>query len=243
MKIIRILAALGLAVPVIALAVALPIAGPASAEGEKLPQTLHFTSDVPTGIVAFARYGAAVTAESSSGLPVTLSVEPGNPVCSVGPEPPFIHGNVGIGHAGTCTVYADQAGDDQYAPAERIEMSFEVGRVPTGLFAAKASKGALGLTPTTFRAALRYDGWFGPNEATLPFPGQLVTFSVAGKTMCSATTVYVQDDTVFGEFFGSAIATCKAPIGLANALKQSTYTATFAGTPDYLPSTATGVLK
>jgi hypothetical protein len=237
-KLIRLLAVLGLAAPVIALAVA----APADADGEKLPQTLHFTSDVPTGVtvVRDSRYYITVTAESSSGLPVEISIDPGTPACALTGIPPgFVYGNVAPAHAGTCTVFADQAGNDEYAPAERISMTFEIGAEPTYLTAAKASKGALGLTPTTFRASLETGGWFGPGWGLQPFEGEPVSFSVGGKKLCTATTVHVDD----GSFFGAATATCKAVIGPAAALKYSTYTATYAGRQDYLPSTATGVLK
>jgi hypothetical protein len=46
-----------------------------------------------------------------------------------------------------------------------------------------------------------------------------------------------------GTFPGSAVATCKATIGLSAALKYKSYTATYAGSQDYKPSTATGVLQ
>lgn len=215
---------------------------PAAADDvPKVPQTLQFTSDVPSGVsvVHDSRYFITVTAESTSGLPVEISTDPNTPACAGSGLGGFIYGNIIPVHAGTCTVFADQAGDDQYAPAERISMTFEIAPEPTYLTAAKASKGALGLTPTTFRASLETGGWFGPSWGLHPFLGQQVSFSVGGKKMCTATTVHVDD----GTFFGAATATCKATIGLTAALKYSSYTATFAGTQDYLPSTASGVLK
>jgi hypothetical protein len=206
---------------------------------DKLPQTLHFTTDAPTDAVVFNRYGAVVLADSSSGLPVTISADPNTPACVADSGPVFIYGNVTLLHGGPCTIYADQPGDDQYAPAERISMTFQVVREETGLTAAKASKGLLGLNPTTFRATLERNAWFGPGYGTQPFVGEPVTFSVGGKKMCTATTVAVAD----GTFFGSAVATCKKAIGVAAALKYKTYTASYAGSQDYKPVTATGVLK
>lgn len=225
----------------LALAAALvSVAVPAHADPEKVPQTLHFTSEAPTDAVVGHRYNYAVTAESSSGLPVELTADPSTPACAVSPLPPFIYGNVVPVHAGTCTVFADQPGDAEYAAAERISLTFEIARELTVLEAKKATKGLLGLSGTTFSANLRYQGWFGPSYGALfPYTGQVVTFSVGGKKICTGTTKAVDD----GSFFGAAIATCKAPVGVNAALTKSTYTASFAGAPDYLPSTAVGQLR
>lgn len=206
----------------------------------KKPQTLHFTSEPVTGAKFNDRYGWAVTAESSSGLPVTLSTDEGSPVCQVSPFPPFIYGNVSGLHAGTCTIYANQAGNDEYLPAPQISTSFLLAREDTTLTAAKASKGVVGLSGTTFSASLHYIGWFGPGYgAEFPYPGQTVKFYVGGKLICSAVTVQKDD----GTFFGGGVATCKAPIGVQAALKCNSYTAVYGGSQDYLPSTAVGKLQ
>lgn len=219
---------------------AFAVPGPAAADdGVKQPQTLHFTNEAPTDAVVFDRYGAVVLAESSSGLPVTISADPNTPACFADSGPVFIYGNVSLNHGGPCTIFADQPGDDTYAPAQRISMTFEIARADTYSAAAKASKGLAGLSPTTFRATLDRDGWFGPGQGIMPFVGAPITFSVGGKKMCTATTVQVDD----GSFWGVALATCKATIGLPAALKYKSYTASFAGTQDYKPSTATAVLQ
>jgi len=212
---------------------------PAVAE-EKLPQTLHFTSEPPTDAIVGYRYGYTVTAESSSGLPVVLSADPATPACFASSQPPFIYGNVSANRGGPCTVFADQPGNEEYAPAQRISMTFEIARELTTLDAARATKGLLGISGTTFSANLHRRGWFGPGYGSMfAFTDQEVTFSVGGKKMCSAVTRYVDD----GTFFGGAVATCKAPIGVSAALSQKSYTATFAGTENYLPAVATGVLR
>lgn len=213
--------------------------GPAVADVEKQPQTLHFTTEPPTDAVVFYRYNAVVLAESSSGLPVTISADPNTPACFADSGPVFIYGNVVLLHGGTCTIFADQPGNDEFAPAERITMTFEIAREETELVAAKASKGLLGLSPTTFKANLSRNAWFGPGQGFQPFVDELVTFSVAGKKVCSAKTVHVDD----GSFFGAAVATCKASIGLGAALSAKSYTASYAGNQDYKPASATGVLK
>ncbi len=215
------------------------LAAPANAE-EKLPQTLRFTSEAPTDAIVGYRYHYAVTAESSSGLPVELSADPSTPACGVSPSPPFIYGNVIALHGGTCRVFADQPGNDEYAPAERIVMTFEIARELTTLDAARATKGILGLSATTFSANLHRRGWFGPGYGALfGYGDQQVSFFVGGRKVCTATTVPVDD----GTFYGGAIATCKAPIGVSAALTQRTYEARFAGNQDYLPVTAVGVLR
>lgn len=206
----------------------------------KKPQTLHFTLPPISDAIVGYRYGYAVTAESSSGLPVTLTGDPGAPVCSVGSEPPFIYGNVSALHAGTCNVYANQPGNDEFLPAQQIVYSFQIGRESTDLVAYKASKGVLGISGTTFKADLHYTGWFGPGYgAQFAYPGQTVKFYVGGKLICSAVTVQMDD----GTFFGGGIATCKAPIGVQAALKYNTYTAVYGGSQDYLPATAIGKLQ
>jgi hypothetical protein len=204
------------------------------------PQTLHFTSDPPTDAIVGYRYNYVVTAESSSGLPVVLSADPATPACTVSPEPPFIYGNVIADHAGPCTVFADQPGDATYAPAPRISMTFQIGKESTTLAPKTANKGLLGLTPTTFKAGLTYTGWFGPGHgAQFPYVGQEVTFSVGGKPVCTATTVAADD----GSMFGTGLATCKATLGLAAALRYNTYTVSYGGSADYAGSTATGKLQ
>jgi hypothetical protein len=234
-RVVSALAALGLVLGVVA-----TTAAPGAADSPpKQSQTLHFTSEPPTDAVVYYRWGYVVTAESSSGLPVQLSVDPGTPACTVDSGPTVPYGNLAAVHAGTCTVFADQPGNDEYLPAERISMTFEISRQSTVLEPKVASKGLLGLTPTTFRANLLVLSWWGPQQAWLPDGGRLVTFSVGGKRVCSATTVYRNDP---HEFFGTAFATCRAIIGLAAARKYSTYTADFAGDRDELPTTATGKL-
>ena len=216
------------------------VAAPAGADDSgRKPQTLHFTSEPPAPAFVYWRYGYNVTAESTSGLPVVLSADPATPSCRVSGPPSYPYGNVSVGTAGPCTVFADQPGNDEYAPAERITMTFEVSRELSILRPEKASKGVLGLTPTTFRARLDIRSWWGMDQGWFPHPGATVTFSVGGKDVCSATTVMVYDNA----WYGSAIATCKATIGLLTARKNTSYQADFAGDEDFMPTTATGVLQ
>lgn len=207
----------------------------------KKAQTLRFTVLPPDDAVVYARYNYEIEAVSTSGLPVTLTSDPATPACHISPfggGP--IYGNLSTDQAGTCRIFADQPGNEEYLPAEQISYTFQVGRELTTLVASPASKGLLGLSGTTFKADLHYRGWFGPSYgAGFPYVDQKISFYVGGKLMCSATTVLGKDDYLFG----GGIATCKVPIGVQAALKYHSYTAVYEGSRDYLPSTAIGKLQ
>ena len=207
----------------------------------KRSQTLHFTTEPPVDAIVAFRYNYEVDAASSSGLPVTLTSDPSTPACHISPfSGGPIYGDVVASHAGTCRIFADQPGNDEYSAAERITMTFQIARELTTLDAAKASKGLLGISGTTFSADLHRRGWFGPSYgAMFAFPGQTVKFYVGGKLICSAVT-QLKDD---GTFFRGGVATCKAPIGVQAALKYNSYTAVYEGEQDSLPSTAVGKLQ
>ena len=208
----------------------------------KSPQTLSFTSTPPSGADWFfgdfhGSVGYVAQAVSTSGLPVAYSVDPSSAeicrIAGVFQENP-IHGSgaaILFDAAGTCTINADQAGDDAYLPAERSSQSFVIERVPTWLSAARVSKGVLGLTPSTFTATLSvpYEAG-GPGWGLEGLPGQPIDFSVAGKRVCTATTD------------ADGAATCTATVGIVNALLQSSYTATYGGSADYLGAAAQGKL-
>jgi hypothetical protein len=186
------------------------------------PQSIEFTSTPPD----HATYGGAAYDVSAVAVPSGLTpvvFTSGMPrVCQVsGSTVTF----VGVG---TCLVRASQAGDNTYEAARVVTQSFDVGRAGTTIDPSAASKGVLGLTATTFTATLvRSDS---PAGVPRVLAGETLTFVVGGKTMCSATT----------DIHG--VATCSAPIGLVSALTQKTYTATFAGSGVYEPSSSTGTL-
>lgn len=212
-----------------------------AADGQQT-QTISFTTTPPVGADWFfgdfhGSPGYVAHAVATSGLTVTYSLAPASVgVCRLGSvledNPVFGDGVVvELLAAGTCTINADQAGDDQYLPAERASQSFEIAKVTTWLSAAKAVKGVLGLTQSRFSATLTvpYEAG-GAGWGLEGYPGQVVTFSVAGKKVCAATTN------------ADGVATCVGVIGLASALSQSSYTATYAGDADYLGATAQGKL-
>lgn len=218
---------------------------PATAAPGRLTQSITFTSAAPTDAVInrTSNLGDYVpTARATSGLPVTLSVDPASTGCTGSPgvigqsDPGAI--TVRWTAAGTCIVHADQGGNSRYLTAPRVTQKFVISRESVTLTLEPASKGLIGLTPTTFRAALRHETRFGPGFLTVGYPEQTITFSVGGKVLCSATTV------AQGDLFDStAVASCQAPVGLVNALVTKSYVASYAGNSYSLPASATGKLK
>lgn len=88
-------------------------------------QTISFQSAPPATAVADGP-AYTVVATASSGLPVSLST-PSSNVCRVSGS------TVSLVGAGTCTVEADQAGDERYAPAPRAQQAFAVLKAVAGL--------------------------------------------------------------------------------------------------------------
>lgn len=212
-------------------------------------QSVEFTSTAPVGLVWSSRANSLgdyrPTATSTSGLPVHFSVDPASTGCSGGPGLPGPDGQGrftvwAAAQPGTCIVHADQPGDEEFRPAARQTQTFEVLREQVFLGGSKVGKGLLGLIPTTFRAELQRIGDFGPGWTFVGYPGQTLTFSVAGKVMCSGVTVEQIGD---APFESTAVATCKATIGLATALSATSYTVTYAGNTLSLGATATGKLS
>ena len=116
-------------------------------------QTLTFTSTPPSGAtVGGAPY--TVTATATSGLPVTLAIDPtSTSVCTLtGSTVTFI----GVG---TCTINADQPGNPNYLSATRVQQSITVGApmaVPTlSPWTLLTLAGLLGLLATGWRRASR----------------------------------------------------------------------------------------
>lgn len=213
---------------------------PASAlPGEDAPQTLFFTTEAPVG-ATWGRFPYFVEAKSTTGADAFISVDPSSTGCT-GPAPGEAErGMVAVSfpRPGSCIIHADEPGGVGLAPAPQITQAFEVGRLNSYVTTTKASKGLVGLTPTTFRAELDVDTFFGPGTIISGYRDAAITFAIAGRTMCSAKTVVVPSD---NPFVVKVLATCKATIGLGNALRSS-YTASFAGDDLYLPDSATGKL-
>jgi hypothetical protein len=196
----------------------------------KSSQTISFTSAAPSNAIVFEG-PYFVSATATSGLPVSFSVDPSSAgVCSVLPGPGG-SGAVSFDAVGTCTINADQAGDDQYLAADRVSQSFVIHKTPTSLSAQKACRCLLGLTPTTFKATLSWTHPMGPGRVTEGLPGQPVAMYVGGKVVCTAVT----DST--------GLATCKATLGLGAGLTATNYTAVYAGTDRFEAATDTAAIQ
>ncbi len=105
---------------------------PATSAHAQLPigrgsQLITFSSGTPDAAVVGGGYVPAAVG-GGSGLPVTISVDPSANTCTVGTD-----ATVSFVHAGTCTVLADQAGDDDWESAEQAQQVVTVGRRPAGL--------------------------------------------------------------------------------------------------------------
>jgi hypothetical protein len=87
-------------------------------------QSVSFTSTAPSD----AAYGGTydVSASATSGLPVTLSIDPSttNGACTLS------GGAVSFDAVGTCVIDANQGGDISYAPAPQQQQSFSVAQAP-----------------------------------------------------------------------------------------------------------------
>lgn len=84
-------------------------------------QTITFTTAAPSPALVGGTYSVAATA--SSGLAVTLTVDPAAAgICTIA------GGTLSLTGAGTCTVNADQPGNANIAAAPRVQQSFAVTR-------------------------------------------------------------------------------------------------------------------
>ena len=137
------------------------------------PQTIVFTSASPANaIVAGTSYAATATA--TSGLPVTLSIDDTSAtVCEIE------NGMVSFIGAGTCTIDANQPGDQTYAPASETQQSFPVSpadgsTAQTITFSTAAPVDATVVGPAYFPAA----------SATSSLP-VILTVDGASATVCA----------------------------------------------------------
>lgn len=230
-RLLGVLVALGLVAALGALTPS-PAQGRALAAAASQTQTIQFTSTPPSGkdwLTSQSHYFPPYVAQAtaSSGLPVAYSIAPASAgVCSIRQvfhdDPTWGSGAwIDFRGAGTCTVQADQPGNDDYLPAPRTTQSFQLEKVETFLSKVRARKGTPGKTPAAFSATLAT--WAPTSSFTVgiePFLGQVVTFSVAGRPVCSGTTA------------ADGVATCQAVLPRSDLLKLR-FTATYAGTANY----------
>lgn len=84
------------------------------------PQTIGFTTAAPQNAQVNG-LGYVPGATASSGLPVTLTIDPASSTVCV-----ISNGIVSYLGAGTCTIDANQSGNATYAPAPQVQQSFGV---------------------------------------------------------------------------------------------------------------------
>ena len=88
-------------------------------------QSVSFLSSAPSGAIVGDTY--APSAAATSGLTPVISVDPSSlGACSIDDS-----GVVTLLAAGTCTLDADQAGNDTFNPAPQVQQSFTVNPAPT----------------------------------------------------------------------------------------------------------------
>ena len=110
-------------------------------------QTTRFLSAAPTDAV-FGGPTYTPSASATSGLPVTLTIDPSAaPVCSMSA------GTVSYSGAGTCTIDANQAGSDAFLAAPQVQQSFLVD---------KATPSAPTITNIPGSGAAEVEGDFNP---------------------------------------------------------------------------------
>lgn len=211
----------------VAFALALLSAPPAVAAPTQ-PQTVTFTSTAPEGADWFGTgYGAfdyIASASASSGLPVTYSIDPASAnVCRIYGEIGSQSGvYVGFLGPGTCTIHADQAGNDEYLPADQASQSFVLDRVKPTLAVLKQTNWPG--RKRTFRATMvvpvAWNHWGYLED-------QVITFFVGGRPVCSGTTS------------GNGVATCTATLTVLEQLRHA-FVASYAGDPLYKPVSRNG---
>ena len=92
------------------------VGAPAGFVVSQAPQTVEFTSAPPSPALVGGTYNP--TASASSGLPVSLSIDPSaSSVCSMSGS------TVSFNSTGSCVVDANQAGDTDYASAAQVQQS------------------------------------------------------------------------------------------------------------------------
>ena len=87
----------------------------------KAPQTISFTSTIPTSIVGGVTY--TPTATASSGLTVSFAITAGSPaVCELS------GGVVTVKQSGTCTIQATQSGNSNFLAATAVTQTFDAAK-------------------------------------------------------------------------------------------------------------------
>ena len=125
-------------------------------------------------------YDYRASASASSGLPVTHSIDPASAgVCQISQNDPPEPATVGINFAGpgSCTLHANQTGNQNYLPAPQATQSFVLDKVQPKLTVLRKTS-----APGRQRILPRHADGARPRQQLLlgqfGYPGQLLTFAV-----------------------------------------------------------------
>jgi hypothetical protein len=191
-------------------------------------QSISFLSTPPGGVVVGGG-PYVLSASASSGLPITYSTSAGSAdVCHL------VNGAVWFVGAGTCRIYADQAGDAVYLAAPQAQQWFTVNLVPqTIVFTSTApSSATVGDPPYTVSAAA--GSGLPVVFSADPSSAAVCTVSGASVVVVGAGTCVV-DASQFGNLTYAAAQVQQSFTVAGGAPSQSVQTIQFGSVP---PSTA-----
>jgi len=156
----------------------------------EIPQTITF-NQTPTETITDS--GDTASATASSGLPVTFSG--GNSVCGVEPG-----GGLVFYYYGTCTIQANQAGDNSYQAAPTVSESFTVLPSP-------------GAQTQAITMAAAQDMTFGqePQLIAASAPGGFLDVTTSGTSQCGAYDTGTEIEITGARQAGSCTITVNQP--------------------------------
>lgn len=196
--------------------------------GGRQAQTITFTSQAPSGSVVGDTYDVSATGGASEN-PVTFAVDGASSgVCSI------VDATVTLDHPGDCVVNADQAGNADYAAAERAQQTIAVAKAPQAVtFTSSAPTGAV--VGDTYEVAAT--GGASGNPVTLAVDAASASVcSIAGATV---TFDHPGDCTVNADQAGNDDYLAAVQAQQAIAVAQVATTTTVAVGPESLTATVT----
>ena len=137
-------------------------------------QTITFTSEAPSDAVVGGPTYTPTASGGASGNPVTFTIDStSSSVCSISA------GVVSFIGVGTCTIDANQAGNDTYNAAPQVTQGVKVNKVPTTLTYAGPTAATTG-TSITLSATLK-------TSAGAAIGGKPISFIFNGATLTATT--------------------------------------------------------
>jgi hypothetical protein len=187
-------------------------------------QSISFLSTPPAGaVVGGGPY--TLSAAASSGLPVTYSTSAGSAdVCHL------VNGAVWFVGAGTCRIYADQAGDAIYLAAPQTQQWFTVGLVPQTIAFTSTAPSSANLGDPPYTVSATASSGLPVVFSADPSSAAVCTVNGASVAVVGAGTCVV-DASQFGNFtYASAQVQQSFTVG-GGAPSQSIQTIQFSSVP------------